>query len=69
MGDLMDGWMCELTDSGWGKKVEQNEVQSTRAESTHKGVNYHLKDTTQTQQRPESPMVPLTWHAFLIAFI
>ena len=33
----------------------------SRVESTHKGVNYHLKDVTQTQQeRPELPVVTLT---------
>ena len=37
---------------------------SSRYESTHKGVNQHSKDVTQTQQqRPESPTVTLTWHA------
>ena len=31
---------------------------------THRGVNQHSKDITQTQQqRPESPTVTLTWHA------
>ena len=32
-------------------------------ESTHKGVNRRSEDVTQTQQRPESPTVTLTWHA------
>ena len=32
-------------------------------QSTHKGVNYRLKDVTQAQQQsPESPTVTLTWH-------
>ena len=44
--------------------LKQNEAQSARAESTHKGVNQRSKDVTQTQQqRPESPMVTVTWHA------
>ena len=42
---------------------KQNETQSARAESTHKGVNQSSKDVTQAQQRPESLMVTLTWHA------
>ena len=34
------------------------------AESTHKGVNQHSKYIIQVQQqRPESPMVTLIWHA------
>ena len=34
------------------------------AESTHKGVNQHLKSVTRIQQQsPELPMVALTWHA------
>ena len=28
----------------------------------HKGVNQHSKYVTQTQQRPESPTVTVTWH-------
>ena len=45
-------------------RLKQNEALSARAESTHKGVNLHPKDVTQTQQqRPESPTVTLTWHA------
>ena len=45
-------------------RLKQNEALSARAESTHKGVNLHPKDFTQTQQqRPESPTVTLTWHA------
>ena len=43
--------------------LKQNEAQSARAESTHKGVNYRSKYVTQVQQRPESPTVNLTWHA------
>ena len=44
--------------------LNQNEAQSARAESTHKGVNQRWKDVTQTQQqRPESPTVTSTWHA------
>ena len=31
-------------------------------ESTNKGVNQCPKAITQTQQRPESPTVALTWH-------
>ena len=45
------------------KNLKQNEAQSADAESTHKGVNQHLKYATQVQQRPESPTVTLTWHA------
>ena len=45
-------------ESGW---VEQQQLIST--ESTHKGVNQCSKYVTQVQQqRPESPMVTLTWH-------
>ena len=42
--------------------LKQSEVQSACSDSTHKGVNYHLKDVTQTQQRLESPRISLTWH-------
>ena len=36
---------------------------SLSAESTHRGVNQCLKYVIQVQrQRPESPMVTLTWH-------
>ena len=36
-------------------------VVTNKTQSTHKGVNWHTKDVTQTQkQRPESPMVTLT---------
>ena len=31
-------------------------------EKSLKGVNSHLKDATQTKQRPQSPTVVLTWH-------
>ena len=42
----------------------QNEAQSARAESTHKGANWRWKYVRQVQQqRPESPTVTLTWHA------
>ena len=43
--------------------LKQNETQSARAESTHKGVNQRSKYAAQVQQRPESPTVTLTWHA------
>ena len=44
--------------------LKQNEAQSARAQSTHKGVNQRSKYITQVQQqRPESPTVTLTWHA------
>ena len=44
--------------------LKQNEAQSARAESTHKGVNQRSKYVTEVQQqRPESPTVTLTWHA------
>ena len=34
------------------------------SESTNKGVNQRSKHVTQVQQqRPESPTIPLTWHA------
>ena len=47
-----------------GTNLKQNEAQSARAESTHKGVNQSSKDVTQAQQqRLESPTVTLTWHA------
>ena len=37
--------------------MKQNEDENTCAESTHKGVNYCLKDIKQTQpQRPKSPI-------------
>ena len=42
--------------------LKQNETQSARAESTHKGVNQSSKDVTQAQQRPELLIVTLTWH-------
>ena len=35
---------CERT-----QRVKQNEAQSARAESTHKGVNLHSKDVTETK--------------------
>ena len=31
--------------------------------SPNKGVNNRSRDVTQTQQRPEPPMLTLTWHA------
>ena len=35
-----------------------------RKEPPHKGVNQRSRNVTQTHhQRPESPTVPLTWHA------
>ena len=37
--------------------LKQNKAQSSRAQSTHKEVHECLKDVTQTQQRPELPMV------------
>ena len=44
--------------------LKQNEAQSARAESTHKGVNQRSKYVTQVQQqRPESSAVTLIWHA------
>ena len=46
------------------KNLKRNEVQSARAESTHKGVNQRWKYVTQVQKhRPESLTVTLTWHA------
>ena len=33
--------------------------------SAHKGVNQCLKYVIQVQQRPESPAVTLTWHAYM----
>ena len=45
--------------------LKQNEVQIAHAESTRKGVNWRSKYVTQIQQqRPESPVVTLTWHAY-----
>ena len=32
------------------KNLKQNEAQSTRAESTHEGVNWRSKDVTQVQK-------------------
>ena len=44
--------------------LKQNEAQSARAESTHRGDNQRSKYVTQVQQqRPESPTVTLIWHA------
>ena len=43
--------------------LKQNEAHNACAESAHKGVNKWSKEATQTQQRPESPTVTLTWHA------
>ena len=44
--------------------LKQNEAQSARAESTHKGVNQRSKYVTQIQQqRSESLSITLTWHA------
>ena len=44
--------------------LKQNEAQSARTDSVHKGVNQRSKDVTQTQQeRSESPVIALTWHA------
>ena len=44
--------------------LKQNEAQSARAESTHKGVNQRSKYVTQIQQqKTEPPTVTLTWHA------
>ena len=46
--------------------LKQNEAQSARAESTHKGVNKRSKDVTQTQQqRRESPQ----GHVLLVEFM
>ena len=48
----------------WNTNPKQNEAQSARAESTHKGGNQRSKDVTQAQQqRPESPAATLTPHA------
>jgi len=53
------------------KKLKQNLAQSTCAESTHRGVNWCLKDVIQLQaqqQRPESPIITLTWYACKVNF-
>ena len=56
--------MCRERKSKMVINLKQNEAQSVRAESTHKGGNQRSKYVTQVQQqRPESPMVTLTWHA------
>ena len=45
-------------------KVSKYITSQTFLGSTNKGVNYHSKYVTQEQQqRPQSPMVTLTWHA------
>ena len=45
--------------------LKQNEAQSARTESTNKGVNQRSKCVTRVQQqRPESPTITLTWHAW-----
>ena len=60
MDDLFDIF-CKLI---WIKNLKQDEAQSARLESTHKGVNQSSKYVTQVQQqRPESPGVTLAWHA------
>ena len=41
-----------------GTNLKQNEAQSARAESTHKGVNQRSQYVTQVlQQRPELPVL------------
>ena len=48
-----------------GINLKQNEASSAHAESAHRGVNSAKKYVTQVkQQRPESPMVTLTWYAY-----
>ena len=42
--------------------LKQNKTQSASAESTNEGDNQHSKVVTQAQQRPELPIVTLTWH-------
>ena len=49
--------------------LKQNEAQSSRADSTHKGVNQRSKDVTQAQQqRPKSPTenVPVAGLMYLV---
>ena len=47
--------------------LKQNEAQSTRAKSAHKGVNWRSKDVTQAQQqRYESSQVPLVEFIYLV---
>ena len=44
---------CERT-----QRVKQNEAQSARAESTHRGVNLRSKDVTETnKQTNKDPML------------
>ena len=53
-----------LFSSSFQLLSKKYETEWSPAESTNKAVNYHSKDITQTQQqRPELPMVTLTWHA------
>ena len=51
-------WGCEdekkMTCLTKDAELNQNEAQSARAESTHKGVNYRSKYVTQVQQSPET---------------
>ena len=44
------------------RRHENYVLTPTLFESTHKGVNQSTKDITKTQQKPESPTVPLTFH-------
>ena len=47
--------------------LKQNEAQSARAKSAHKGVNWRLKDVTQAQQQKyESSHVPLVKLMYLV---
>ena len=50
---------------GSGYNISNLTLKNTKKQqlSTHTGVNLHSKYITQVQQqRPESPMVTLTWH-------
>ena len=52
-------WLERLTRTVQVFNLKQNEAQSARADSTHKGVNQRSKQTLQ--QKPESPTVTVTW--------
>ena len=53
--------VARLYAGGSKINLKQNEAQSARVESTHKGVNQRSKYVTQVQQqRPEPPTATLT---------
>ena len=53
-----------LTQTHYVNFHKRQQLMSKQVINTHKGVNYCSKDATRAQQqRSESPMVTLNWHA------